>query len=106
LQSSIALAVWLQVISVASAQQSLPKIVDFNKHVWINYSGEHAVSSNWGIHFDAQWRRADLATNWQQLQFRPAVNYRISPKVMLTAGYAFTRVYPYGDFPALRAFPE
>ena len=88
------------------AQPSLPKIVDFNHHLWVNYSGEHSISGPWGVHFDAQWRRSDLGTIWQQYQLRPAVNFRISPEVMLTTGYAYTRAYPYGDFPVAEAFPE
>ena len=82
------------------------KILDFNKHLWVNYSGEHAVRGRWGIHFDAQWRRSDLGTIWQQYQLRPALNFRLSPSLLLTAGYAFTRAYPYGDFPVANAFPE
>src|SRR5215203_2208700 len=88
------------------AQSSLPKILDFNKHLWVNYSGEHAVKGPWGVHFDAQWRRSDLGTAWQQYQLRPALNYQLSKDVLLTTGYAFTRAYPYGDFPVAEAFPE
>jgi hypothetical protein len=88
------------------AQQPVPKILDFNKHLWVNYSGEHAVRGSWGIHFDAQWRRSDLGTIWQQYQLRPALNYSLSKDVLLTAGYVYTRAYPYGDFPVSSAFPE
>src|SRR5919112_1721589 len=93
--------------AVTTAQQApLPKILDFNKHLWVNYSGEHATRGKYGIHFDAQWRRSDLGTIWQQYQLRPALNIRVSPDVLLTTGYAYTRAYPYGDFPVAAAFPE
>jgi hypothetical protein len=93
--------------AISPAQQaSLPKLLDFNKHLWVNYSGEHAIRGKYGIHFDAQWRRSDLGTIWQQYQLRPALNVRVSPDVLLTAGYAYTRAYPYGDFPVAAAFPE
>lgn len=47
-----------------------------------------------------------MVTRWQQLLLRPGVNYQVSPNVLLTAGYAFIRTYPYGEFPVVRAFPE
>ena len=74
--------------------QAAPKFLDFNQHVWVSYSGEHQIGQRLGIHFDAQWRRADIGTEWQQYQMRPGLNYRWSPDVLLTAGYAFTRTYP------------
>jgi hypothetical protein len=95
------------VLTSVSGQTQQPKILDFNRHVWMFYSGDHAVGSGpWGIHFDAQWRRADFGTEWQQYQLRPALNYRVSPKLLLTAGYNFTKAYPYGDFPVADAIPE
>lgn len=58
------------------------------------------------MHFDAQWRRAELGTDWQQYQLRPGLNYRLSPDILLTLGYAFTRTYPYGEFPLRTSTPE
>lgn len=75
------------------------KVLDPNKHAWVSYSGEHAVKGKWGIHFDGQWRRAELGTQWQQYQLRPGLNYQLNPNVLLTLGYAYTRAYPYGEFP-------
>jgi hypothetical protein len=90
--------------------QTQPKVLDFNRHVWVFYAGDHPVGKDpkgpWGIHFDAQWRRADWGTEWQQYQLRPALNYRVSPNLLLTGGYAFTKAYPYGDFPIADAIPE
>lgn len=93
-------------ISHLDAQPAAPKILDFNRHLWINYSGEHNIHGRWGIHFDAQWRRSDLGTAWQQYQARPAVNYQLTKDILLTTGYAYTQAYPYGEFPVAAAFPE
>ncbi|HYO83462.1 MAG TPA: DUF2490 domain-containing protein [Bryobacteraceae bacterium] len=82
------------------------RIFDVNKHVWSSYSGDHPVSGRWGIHFDGQWRRSDLGTEWQQYQLRPGLNYSLSRAVLLTLGYAFTKTYPYGDFPVRTSIPE
>ncbi len=86
--------------------QTEPYIIDYNRHGWYTYSGDHRVAGRWGVHFDGQWRRAELITRWQQFQLRPAVNYQASPNVLLTTGYAYTRTYPYGEFPVRAAFPE
>jgi hypothetical protein len=83
-----------------------PKILDFNRHGWYSYSGDHDVRGPWGIHFDAQWRRANVITRWQQYQLRPGLNYRRNRNQLFTVGYVFTRTYPYGEFPASAAFPE
>jgi hypothetical protein len=86
--------------------QSESKILDVNRHGWYSYSGDHAVSGRWGFHFDAQWRRSEIINQWQQYQLRPGLNYQPSPNVLLTLGYAYTRNYPYGEFPVRAAFPE
>lgn len=88
------------------AGQTSSKILDFNQHGWVSYSGDHPVASKWGVHFDAQWRRSEVFSTWQQYQLRPGLNYQLSDAVLLTGGYAFTRSYPYGDFPMRIAMPE
>ena len=75
------------------------RIADHNFHGWYNYFGDHPVAaSKWGIHLEAQVRRHDVATKWQQLLLRPGVNYQASKAVMLTAGYAFVRSSTYSEF--------
>jgi hypothetical protein len=91
--------------SVVSGQQP-ERIADFNTHGWFSYDGDHPFAERWGVHFDAQWRRHNLVTAWQQYQLRPGINFSPNDSVMLTLGYAFTKSYPYGDFPAARGFPE
>jgi hypothetical protein len=91
-------------LQLASAQTG--RLLDVNRHLWVSYSGEHSVAGRWGVHFDAQWRRSSLGATWQQYQLRPGVNFELSPAVRLTVGYAFTRAYPYGDYPVSSAFPE
>ena len=86
--------------------QSEPKVLDFNRHGWFSYSGDHKIAGKWGVHFDAQWRRSSFVTRWQQYQLRPGVNFSVNRNVLLTAGYAYTRAYPYGDYPVAKAFPE
>lgn len=89
-----------------AAAQTAPRIIDFNQHLWLSYNGDHKVKGNWGLHFDGHWRRADLGPRWQQLLLRPAVNYALSPTVQASAGYAFIKTYPYGDFPNRTSISE
>jgi hypothetical protein len=81
-------------------------LLDFNQHGWYVYNGDHQIKGRWGIHFDGQWRRADVIARWQQLLLRPAVNYDLRPNLTASAGYGYIRTYRYGDFPVLRTFPE
>jgi hypothetical protein len=39
---------------------------------------------------------------WQQLMFRPAVNYDVNKSLTLTAGYAFARSHSYTDLASAR----
>lgn len=72
------------------------------------YFGDHPfkTGSKWGVHLEGQWRRHDVATRWQQLFVRPALNYEVNKNFTLAAGYAFAKTYRYGDFPTTAAFPE
>jgi len=81
-------------------------VSDFNRQVWFSYSGDHAFSRQWGFHFDAQVRRHPFITKWQQYQVRPGVNFQLNDSIALTAGYMFSKSYPYGDYPDERATPE
>jgi Protein of unknown function (DUF2490) len=100
-------ALAILVLGLPLAAQVQPvHLIDFNRHAWFSYSGDHQVAGRWGFHFDAQWRRAELGLQWQQYQLRPGVNFRIRRNVLLTAGYAYTGTYPYGEFPQTQAFPE
>jgi hypothetical protein len=82
-------------------------ISDNNAHAWYMYFGDHPLGDHWGIHLEGQARRATYSTSWQQVLLRPAVNYKFTPNIMGTAGYAFAYSYPYGEHPsAKRNFAE
>lgn len=95
-----ALAVAIPSLAAAQTMQ------DTNLHAWFMYFGDHPVSDKWGVHLESQIRRADAGLTWQQLLIRPGVNYQLNKHVLLTAGYAFVRTSPYGDFRGRAAFPE
>ncbi len=87
--------------AVASAQ------VANNSNGWYNYFGDHPLgNSKWGIHLEGQWRRGDLGLNGQQLLLRPAINYQLHKKIVLTGGYGYVRTYRYGEFPVRERFDE
>lgn len=81
--------------------------VDDNGHAWVMYFGDHPLgSSKFEAHLEGQWRRAELGGTWQQLLLRPGLNYQLTRRVLLTAGYGFVETYRYGDYPARARFPE
>jgi len=75
-------------------------------HSWFYYIGDHKITDKWGVHPEVQFRRTGLGTNPQEYVLRLAVNYHPSDKVMLAAGYVYSRLYPYGVFPVDFRFPE
>lgn len=76
------------------------RVTDQNFHAWFNYFGDHPLkSSRWQLHLESQFRRHEIL-RWQQLLFRPGINYEVSPWLTLSAGYAFIHSYRYGEFPA------
>lgn len=81
-------------------------IGDKNAHVWFMYFGDHTISNHWGIHLEGQVRRADTGLTWQQLLLRTGANFQLNSTLMFTAGYAYVRSWPYGDYPSKGAFPE
>lgn len=101
MQRALALAGWLWSAGILTAQ------ADHNANGWFMYFGDHPLGKNkWGVHLEGQWRRHGVITKWQQLLLRPAVNYQVSPRVMLTGGYAFIDTFRYGGFPVRERFPE
>lgn len=86
---------------------SLNAQVDNNANGWYMYFGDHPIgNSRWGAHLEGQWRRANLGLTSQQILLRPAVNFQLNKKVMLTGGYGFVETYRYGDYPVKESFLE
>jgi Protein of unknown function (DUF2490) len=81
-------------------------IGDTNFNGWLMYFGDHPVAGKWGVHLEAQWRRTNGFSRWQQSFYRTAVNYDVNKSLQLTGGYAFAKTYPYGDFPTRQAADE
>ncbi|GAA4376726.1 DUF2490 domain-containing protein [Hymenobacter koreensis] len=90
------------------AQTQLPegRVADYNRHAWLVYNGDFRLTSRWGVHTEAQWRRANGLRDAQQNLVRAGLNYHLSNNLLLTGGYAFADTHPYGEYPAAKAFPE
>jgi hypothetical protein len=70
------------------------------------YTGDHPVGGRFGVHLEGQWRRHDVLVRPQQAMFRPALNFRVSPRVAVSSGYGFVSTHRYGESPVLDPFPE
>ncbi len=82
-------------------------VYDSNGNLWLNYVGDHPLfGSDWGLHLEAQTRRADFGDDWQQLLIRPGINYTFNPAWNISAGWAYVNTHQYGDYPAAHDFPE
>src|SRR5262245_22544482 len=83
------------------------QIDDVNSHLWLTYFGDHPLgNSKFGLHLEAQARRTDWGGAWQQFMVRPGVNYQMTDRWAVSAGYLFADNSPYGDFPAAAPFHE
>ncbi len=97
---------WLSVVLCGSSA-SASDLFDSNGNLWLNYVGDHPFSGTpWGLHLEAQTRRAELGNTWQQLLIRPGINYAVNEKLSISAGWAYVETHPYGDYPAKHSFPE
>jgi hypothetical protein len=76
-----------------------------NNHLWLMYFGNHKFSNKLGLHVEAQVRRHDVVSDWQQLLLRTGLDV-YTANARYTIGYAFVETYSYGDFPVANAFPE
>jgi hypothetical protein len=86
----------LTLLPCAAAAADRP--TDHHAHAWLAYFGDHPIGNGrWGVHAEAQVRRHNLGTSWQQLLIRPGVNFQVNSKLMLTGGYAFIRSHSYND---------
>lgn len=86
--------------------QAENRVADMATHAWYQYFGDHRFTDHWGLHTEAQLRRASLLSDKQQLLLRAGINYTVNDQVMLTAGYGYVETYPYGEYPGRAAFPE
>lgn len=66
---------------------------------WYNYFGTFKLNKKWSIHTEYQWRRNDIIKSWQQSLLRVGINYRLNPRVLFRAGYAWAETFPYGEIP-------
>jgi hypothetical protein len=89
-----------------NAQSTSPRIYTQNHNTWFMYNGDHKFAKKWGLHLEAQIRRADGLAQSQQWMFRTGLNYHISPTAFASVGYAYVETYPYGAFAAKSKFPE
>lgn len=89
------------------AARSVHAQTDSSFHSWLQYLGDHPLgSTRWGLHLEAQVRRHDVLRAPQNLLLRPALNFRIHPKLELTAGYGYITHHRYGAFPQARSWSE
>ena len=57
------------------------------------------LSDKFGIHTEYQFRRDNYISNWQQSLLRVGLNYNLTPRVLIRAGYAWIETFAYGEIP-------
>jgi hypothetical protein len=91
----------------SSAQTS--RIIDPNTICWLTSLNTISAGKKTSLHLEYANRRAEGITSVMQQLVRVGLNYRIYPKLSVTAGAAYFLTYPYNEYPsnnpAVR-FPE
>jgi hypothetical protein len=92
----------------AFAQAQLPesRVADDNRHLWLVYNGSFRLTERWGLYTEAQLRRANFGRAPQQNLVRAAADYHVCKNLQLSAGFAYQKSFPYGNFPAAANSPE
>jgi hypothetical protein len=75
------------------------KTIDDQLHGWVLYQGNHKLNSQFDLHTEYQWRRANGFADWQQSLARVGLDYKLNPSVTISGGYAWILTYPYGSQP-------
>jgi hypothetical protein len=92
--------------TAASQSVANERVWRTNTNSWFAYEGEHEVRGRFGLWLDAALRRADIVEDPQQVVVRPGVTWELMPRVKVAAGYAYSRIYPYGELPEPTEIPE
>ena len=88
---------------VSTAQET--RVQTSNTNAWFMYFGNHKLSEKWGLHIEAQFRRANVVADPSQLLLRAGIDH-YTKSGRLTLGGAFVESYPYGEFAVAHRFPE
>jgi len=71
---------------------------------WLMYFGTNKINDEWSLHTEFQFRNHTLVpNNTEQLLFRTGLNYHLTDKKMITAGYAYIPSY---EFNSEQSAPE
>lgn len=68
-------------------------------HAWVVYQGNHLLNDRFSIHTEYQFRRHQYFSAPQQSLTRIGLDYAVSKRATVTAGYGWIVTYPYGQFP-------
>lgn len=84
---------------LTSSSYSQHRINTYNQIGWYNYFGTFNFCKKLGTHTEYQWRRNNIATDWQQSLLRVGINYNFNPRVLFRVGYGWIETFPYGQYP-------
>ena len=94
----LVLVAFISLITIVAFAQNT-RITDRNTIGWLAYTGTLRLNEKWSLHTELQLRRDRLISDPQQNLFRTGINYALSNKLGLRAGYALAETYNYGDIP-------
>ncbi len=92
----------MMMVNFSNAQGRLS---DHNTIGWYTTIVTPKISDRVSGHFEYQWRRNNLVTDWQQSLLRVGLNYQVNPNVAFHVGYGWIETFPYGEY-SIAAVPK
>ena len=86
-------------LSQGNLQIIAQKQIDDQLLGWVVYQGNHKLNSQFNVHTEYQWRRANGFSEWQQSLARVGLDYHFNKELTFSGGYAWVVSYPYGSQP-------
>ena len=95
-------------LAAAQARAQAPRLRDAHSLVWLRYAGDHQLGTNWTLHTEVQWRRADGLRHPQQELYRLGVAHPLGARLKAAGGYTLLMSHRYGPYAEVagRAAPE
>jgi hypothetical protein len=76
------------------------------ENVWLLCNTDARLLSKWGVHADAQIRRARSVSTLRQNQVRLGISYYAAPQAIFTVGYSHVDLYSAEEAPTAIRAPE
>jgi hypothetical protein len=88
---------FLKLIALLLVNTSFTQVKTTNNNVWLHYTGKNKLTNNVSFSLEASMRYANGFNEKQQYFIRPSLDYQLTKKFNISAGYSYFNTYVYGN---------